>query len=167
MRLTTSFTAAAAAGLLALGLAASAPAPAHAAVRPALGGGWNPAQLHAEYGNGCAVPSSDTRLAPIISSPCGSWTWEFRYLTANPVDGSEEYVELVDPSGSYALGFSGGKYKLETPDANTTFVVMGLPGAGFSYLANNEGMYGMTPKSAGVDVGTDGGSTDAWELYFS
>jgi hypothetical protein len=161
MRLKTSVTAAAA-GLLALGLTASASGPAHAA--PAsLGPGWAPIQLHAYYGNGCAVPSSDTHLAPIISEPCGSWHWYYRFLNGN------DEVELVDPSGSYALGVSGGAWKMETPNANTTWVLMVNGLTGYSTLEDSTRTYGMTPQAKGNDVGlvnlsTGDTTTDLWEL---
>jgi hypothetical protein len=166
MRLKTSITAAAAAGLLALGLTASASGPAHAAaVRPAsLGPGWAPIQLHAYYGNGCAVPSSDAHLAPIISEPCGgSWKWYYRFL-----NGTDE-VELVDPSGSYALGVSGGAWKMETPSDSTTWVLMVNGLTGYSTLEDSTRTYGMTPKAKGDDVGlinlsTDDTTTDLWTL---
>jgi len=162
MRFKTSVSVAAA-GLLALGLTASASGPAHAAAA-SLGPGWAPIQLHAYYGNGCAVPSSDAHLAAIISEPCGSWTWYYRFLGAD-----DDEVELVDPSGSYALGISGGAWKMETPDANTTWVLMVNGLTGYSTLEDSTLTYGMTPKAKGDPVGlinlsTGDTTTDLWDL---
>jgi hypothetical protein len=167
MRLKTSVTAAAAAGLLALGLTASASGPAHAAAAlPAsLGPGWAPIELHAYSGNGCAKPKSDTYLAPIISWPCGQgWVWYYRFLGAN-----DDELELVDPSGSYALGISGGAWKLETPNASTTWVLDTSGLTGYFTLEDSTRTYGMTPQAKGDDVGlinfnNDGTETDLWDL---
>lgn len=163
MRLKTSVTAAATAAMLALGLSAFAPNSAHAAVRPdSLGSGWSPIQLHAYSGNGCAVPSEEDALsAPIISWPCGAWTWYFRFL-----NGSDE-VELVDPSGSYALGISGGQWKLVTPNDSSTYVIMAHGLAGYSTLLDSTETYGMGPQGKGYAVlapTSPSTPTDIWDL---
>jgi hypothetical protein len=162
MRFKTCVTATATAALLALGLSAFAPGSAHAAVRPAsLGPGWSPIQLHAYSGNGCAIPSSDARLAPIISYPCGSWTWYYRFL-----NGTDE-VELVDPSGSYALGISGGAWKMETPSDSSTYVIMANGLTGYSVLLDSTRTYGMGPQGKGSDVlalTSPSSPADNWDL---
>jgi hypothetical protein len=113
----------AAAAVLAVSAFAS---PANAAVVPAnLGPGWTAVQLYANSGGGCAVPASDTHLAPVQSEPCGGWTWYERQLGTTG-NGSLER-EFVDASGSEAIGYSGGEVKLETPNAGDTFLIVPAP----------------------------------------
>lgn len=88
---------------------------------------WKAVFLHAFSGNGCASYAFPAqRLAPITSEPCAqSEWWYYRDLTQS--SGTVQlwdHLEFVDESKTYALGFSGGQIKLETPDANSTYVVM-------------------------------------------
>jgi hypothetical protein len=86
---------------------------------------WTAVYLHAMSGNGCASYATFQRLAPITSERCAdsAW-WYYRDLTRSSgfiVAG--DHLEFVDATKTYALGFSGGQIKLETPDANSTYVV--------------------------------------------
>jgi hypothetical protein len=95
------------------------------AVKPLQASGWIPVYLHAFYGNGCADYLVDQRLEPIVSEPCAdSNHWYYRnlnYVAGSPIyDGDE--LEFVDSGLQYALGYSGGELKLETPNVNTTFL---------------------------------------------
>jgi hypothetical protein len=61
-------------------------------------------------------------------------------------------VELVDPSGSYALGISGGAWKLVTPSDNSTYVIMANGLSAYSSLADSTRTYNMTPEAKGYTV---------------
>jgi hypothetical protein len=100
-------------------IAAAVPASASPAVaKPhALGPGWTEVSLEAQYGGGCAEGGNGTNLSPIVDFPCnvGVFIWYERSLG----DGK---IELVNDDGSEAFGFSGGEFKLETPNIKSTYL---------------------------------------------
>jgi hypothetical protein len=148
-----------------LGLKAAVNAP------DTLGPGWVTAFMTASSGGGCATYDQFQRLSPIISYTCNNEDyWEVRVVGAsNPDDycyGAE--IEWVDPSGTYALGYSGGLFKLETPDANTTYLFTdGCENSGgYQYMAmaaSNADVF-AEPNGWGKDLKTPISPTDAgWD----
>ena len=151
---------------------------ATAGARPQAASGWIQAYLHAYSGNGCASYQEDVRLEPITSEPCvGSAYWYYRDLSRS--SGSIEvgdHLEFVDDNKAYALGYSGGQIKLETPNADTTYVIVeGIAQVGGTYgwqelLIPVPGLgiqpgYGIYPEGAGDPLGTPvnfGIPPDAW-----
>lgn len=169
----------AATAALALGPAA----PAHAAgpvsdtaVPDTLGPGWSPIQLQAYSGNGCAGPQTDSHLSPIVSEACGTWTWYFRILR---VSGGSAF-ELVDPSGTWAWGFSGSPLaaKLETPSTTGSNPSELILPDGPQYCWSSDSSYcvyfnpggpdHIQPNGAGLAVqvlgSTPGLPSSAWRL---
>jgi hypothetical protein len=110
---------------------------------------WEAVYLHAISGNGCASYAADQHLAPIISEPCSkSATWYFRDLTRSGPESEEDQYEFVDSTKTYALGFSDGAVKLETPNDNSTYLYMfsGALSAGQLWLP---GSIQVFPNGAG------------------
>jgi hypothetical protein len=87
---------------------------------------WTAVYLHAFSGNGCASYATIQRLAPIISERCtASNSWFVRDLSrSSGIVQPGDQLEFVDFTKTFALGFSGGQIKLETPNASSTFVVI-------------------------------------------
>jgi hypothetical protein len=176
------------AGVSALAVLAGISAPAGASMartgtatvgaQPQAASGWIQTYLHAYSGNGCASYQDDVRLEPITSEPCvGSAYWYYRDLSRS--SGQLEVgdkLEFVDEAKKYALGYSGGAIKLETPNDNTTYVIVeGIAQVGGTYgwqelLIPVAGLgiqpgYGMYPEGAGDPLGTPtnfGIPPDAW-----
>jgi hypothetical protein len=165
------------AGVSALAVLAGITAPAGASTartgsatadaQPAAASGWVQVYLHAYSGNGCASYQDDVRLEPITSEPCvGSAYWYYRDLSRS--SGSiaiGDHLEFVDETKTYALGYSGGSIKLETPNADTTYVIVAqitqvggtfnwqellIPVSGLGILPG----YGIYPEGAGQGLGT-------------
>jgi hypothetical protein len=108
----------------------------------------------------CMGITSTTHLAPILTEPIGSCSV---FYVSNVAGG----IELM--AGSYAIGESGGLFKLETPSTSgaTTFVVVNqytVGGHNYNnlYLLSN-GDYAC-PAGYGQDllVGVSGGLRCAW-----
>jgi hypothetical protein len=176
------------AGALALTALAGLTVPAGASVartgsaavsaRPQAASGWVPVYLHALSGNGCAGYEADVRLEPITSERCiGSSYWYYRDLTRSSGGVQQgDHLEFVDDNKTYALGYSGGQIKLETPNDNTTYVIVeeiGGPANNYGWqelLIPVSGLgivpgYGIYPEGAGQPLGTPGNFTlppDAW-----
>jgi hypothetical protein len=176
------------AGALALTALAGLTAPAGASVtrtgavaagaQPAAASGWHAIYLHAYSGNGCASYEDDVRLEPITSERCiGSAYWYYRDLSrSSGAIAVGDKLEFVDETKTFALGYSGGQIKLETPNDNTTYVLVEAIGG----PANNYGWqellipvaglgivpgYGIYPEGAGEPLGTPGNYAippDAW-----
>lgn len=149
------FTAAATANAAPATPAAVVHAVTHA-VPEALGPGWTATQLRAFSGGGCAGPQTDSRLSPIISEACGTWTWEYRVLS-NTTAGT--VLEFVDQSGTFALGFSGNQFKLETPNSSVTVLNIiasdrcrNVNSTEFCLLSNQTNQDYMGPAGAGQPV---------------
>jgi hypothetical protein len=135
--------------------------------QPLAASAWVPVYLHAYSGNGCASYDIDQRLEPIISMPCddSAW-WYYRDLSrsSGAIQDNDE-LEFVDESKTFALGYSGGLVKLETPNDDSTYVI--VDGQGYlndhgpwqslEVYAPGLGIqpgYGMIPESAGDSLGT-------------
>lgn len=188
MKFTRKIALAAAAGLAALGAAAAVPATASAAtsahqavsyppgitaakaVPNSLGPGWTAGYWSAESGGGCAQPSvPDYNLTPIVSDPCGYYTWYWRVLGTYPRHGQE--IELVNSSGTEAVGFSGGLFKLVPPSDTSSFVVFDTStGSGCSgswcTVQNNTVTDFAIPNGKGLDLkisGTGSAPPDGWQ----
>ena len=118
--------------------------PANAAASP-----WTPVYLHAISGNGCASYAANQRLAPITSERCNAsaW-WYFRDLTSSSPEPGDRY-EFVDSTKTYALGFSGGQIKLETPNANSTYVFLDQ---GVLSIPTPGGILFIFPNGAGLPL---------------
>lgn len=128
---------------------------ARAAVPKTLGPGWTAAVWQAGSGGGCASPDSDELLSPIASYPCSYWTWYYRVL-GQLSDGREE-VEFVDSTGTYAVGYSGNEFKLETPNSNPggSFVLFGSGSEcsdNFCLVANSAGTEFGKPNGEGLPL---------------
>ena len=116
----------------------------------------DPVWLQAESGGGCATFASDQRLAPIISEPCTSTNWWYFRDLSQPIAGAYgdgDELEFVDQSKTFALGFSGGLFKLETPNDNTTYVVISFIdfSNGFGILSNAAQTNWMGPNGRGLE----------------
>jgi hypothetical protein len=136
---------------------------------------WTPVYLHAFSGNGCASYATIQRLAPITSERCtASNSWFYRDLTQSSLPPQlGDKLEFVDFTKTYALGFSGGQIKLETPDANSTYVVFHevLSDGGHNgqvlTIPADKGAF-IYPNGAGLPLQLSGGgpfmgnSTDSW-----
>lgn len=85
---------------------------------------WTAVYLHAFAGNGCASYTTDQHLEPITSEPCAnsSW-WYYRDLSRSSGVMAGDKLEFVDLTKTYALGYSGGEIKLETPNDSSTYVL--------------------------------------------
>ena len=122
---------------------------------PAAASSWFKAWLRAGSGGGCATFASDQRLAPIISEPCTSanW-WYYRDLSQSVPYGLGDALEFVDQSKTFALGFSGGLFKLETPNDSSTYVVVAVGDntTGLVILSNQGRTGYMAPNGRGIDV---------------
>jgi hypothetical protein len=135
--------------------------------QPQAASGWAQTYLHASSGNGCASYQEDVRLEPITSEPCvGSAYWYYRDLSrsSGQIEAGDK-LEFVDDNKKYALGYSGGAIKLETPNDDTTYVIVeGFGQAGGTYgwqqlLIPVAGLgiqpgYGIYPEGAGQPLGT-------------
>jgi hypothetical protein len=151
---------------------------AAAGAQPAAASGWIPAYLHAFSGNGCASYEADVRLEPITSERCiGSASWYYRDLSRStgPI-AKGDHLEFVDDTKTFALGYSGGAIKLETPNADTTYVIVAqitevggtqgwqellIPVPGLGIVPG----YGIDPEGAGQGLGTPADPAippDAW-----
>ena len=125
---------------------------------------WTPVYLHEISGNGCASYAAPQRLEPITSERCtaSNW-WYYRDLDHSsfpPQPGDR--LEFVDFTKTYALGFSGGEIKLETPNANSTYAfqdlgVLTLPNGDFIY-PNGAGL----PLRVSMSGPTLGNTNDEW-----
>lgn len=141
------------------------------AVPDTLGAPWQVAQMTAYSGGGCAGPQTDSNLSPIVSIGCGTWNWYWRSLGTVGTGGDTGIkIEFVDPSGDEAFGFSGGHFKLETPNADTTYIVFRNASGyctGNWCLANNSGYTNFAaPNGKGLDLNTPSAGTnpnDTWE----
>jgi hypothetical protein len=169
----TSFLAVAA--LAGISAPAAASTPRSTGVQPRAAGPWKAVYLHAYSGNGCAGYDSVQRLAPIVSERCStSSTWYERDLSrSSGAIQVGDKLEFVDSSMTYALGYSGGQIKLETPNADVTFVLVDEIG----YINNNgpwqfllvsqgdDTYFAPTPAPAGDPLvpGNGGFPPDAWE----
>lgn len=133
---------------------------------------WTPVYLHAYSGNGCASYNADQYLEPITSEPCAdsAW-WYFRDLNRSSGQiQTGDNLEFVDQTKTYALGYSGGHIKLETPNDNSTFIevilLSEIGGTGqWQSLWDLQDDAGMVPAGAGNDVGLDSSAAsppDAW-----
>ena len=182
----------AASALVALGAAAAVPSAAHAVTRPGalqtaaassrsallpglvhvkqvpnnLGPGWTAVQWVAGTGDGggCAIPYNDSNLEPIDSGPCGEWTFEEREIGTEPHYGP--MIELVDPAGQFAVGFSGGHFKLEAPSTSPggSFLVE-TAASGSNYCDYNSALTdvgGAAGKGADLKVSGTCTSADYW-----
>jgi len=110
---------------LGFAVALSVPGSAHAATTaPALGPGWTQYWLTAQSGGGCAIPQSEL-LDPVISYPCESGNyWEGRIISGSGFDQIGAEIEFVNTAGTLALGYSGGQFKMETPNDSSTYLVV-------------------------------------------
>jgi len=135
--------------------AATALSASAAPASPAAASSWFKVWLRAGSGGGCATFASDQRLAPIISEPCTSTNWwYYRDLNQSVPFGVGDKLEFVDQSKTFALGFSGGLFKLETPNDSSTYVVVtvGDNATGLVLLSNQAGTGFMAPNGRGLDV---------------
>jgi hypothetical protein len=85
---------------------------------------WELIYIHAQAGNGCIDYALDQRLEPLTSQVCAnSNTWYVRDLSrySGAIEAGDQ-LEFVDSNFQYAMGYSGGLEKLETPNISTTFV---------------------------------------------
>jgi hypothetical protein len=134
--------------------AAALPASAASAASPAAASAWYKVWLTAESGGGCATFAADENLAPIVSEPCtsGNW-WYYRDLSRSTEDYQYgDKLEFVDQSKSFALGFSGGLFKLEIPNDDTTYLVVGEIYYPWNLFLNQAGTRYIAPNGAGDDV---------------
>jgi hypothetical protein len=176
------------AGVSALAVLAGTAAPAGASTartgtattgaQPQAASGWIATYLHAYSGNGCASYEEDVRLEPITSERCiGSAYWYYRDLSrSSGAIQAGDHLEFVDETKTFALGYSGGLIKLETPNDSTTYVIVeaiGGPGNNYGWqelLIPVAGLgivpgYGIYPEGAGESLGTPGNYSippDAW-----
>jgi hypothetical protein len=116
---------------------------------------WFKVWLRAGSGGGCATFASDQRLAPIISEPCTStnWWW-YRDISQSVPFSVGDNLEFVDQNKTFALGFSGGLFKLETPSDSSTYLVVDLTEStsDLALLINQAGTGFMAPNGRGLDV---------------
>lgn len=122
---------------------------------PAAASPWFKVWLRAGSGGGCATFASDQRLAPIISEPCTSTNWwYFRDLNQSVPFGVGDGLEFVDHNKTFALGFSGGLFKLETPSDSSTYLVVAVTNntTDLALLTNQAGTGFMAPNGRGLDV---------------
>jgi hypothetical protein len=127
--------------------------PTSAKASPAAASPWSaPLLLRANSGGGCAL-SRPARLDPVLSDPCPATPdWEYRFLTG---DGSTLFskVEFVNTSKTLALGFSGGKFKMETPNDNSTYLILdGILLDGTWAFEDSSGTYQMAPNGKGLPL---------------
>jgi hypothetical protein len=100
----------------------------HGRQSPARAGatGWYSTFITAYSGGGCMGYASDTRLAPIESSLCtgdaDDTVFYVRDLNGSTWAVGDE-LEFVDIAKLYAIGYSGGQFKLETPSLPTTELI--------------------------------------------
>ena len=135
--------------------------PANAAASP-----WTPVYLHAISGNGCASYAAPQRLTPITSERCtASLQWYYRDLDNSSLPPRlGDRLEFVDFTKTYALGFSGGQIKLETPNANSTYVFA----EEFGVLILSDGVHFIYPNGAGLPLRVStigpslGNTNDEW-----
>jgi hypothetical protein len=130
------------------------------AAAPQEASGWVPVYLHAEYGNGCADYLADLRLEPIVSEPCSesNW-WYYRDLSnsSGQIDPGDE-LEFVDAGMQYALGYSGGLLKLETPNDDTTYLYEGPDSP--QVKSNSYEQELLTPQDEYAEISPNGAGDD-------
>jgi len=62
-------------------------------------------------------------------------------------------IELANTEGTLAVGFSGGEFKLETPNDNTSYLKLGYyPDNGTNMIINQAGTDYMFHTNKGTDV---------------
>lgn len=124
-----------------------------AQVPNSLGPGWTAVQWVAGPGDGggCAIPANDSNLAPLVSEPCGEWTFEERQIGTVPGHGPQ--IELVDPAGQFAVGFSGSLFKMEKPSTSPggSFLVEAVCSGGHCVDYNS----GLTDAAGAAGKGDD------------
>lgn len=137
------------------------------AVPDTLGAPWQVAQMTAYSGGGCAGPQTDSNLSPIVSIGCGTWNWYWRSL--GTASGGIK-IEFVDPSGNEALGWSGGHFKLETPNADSTWLLFnngnGYCTGNWCLVSNSQYTNFAAPNGKGLDLMTPTqgvNPNDTWE----
>lgn len=157
--------------------AAAAPPVSNTAMPDTLGPGWTKIQLKAFSGGGCAGPQTDSHLSPIVSEACGTWDWYYRVIAGSTGVG----YELVDSTGTFAVGFSGSplQAKMETPNTtggSPTILLIPLPGQSVYCDPSNTaycnyfdpGQHGhIAPSGAGDPLRQVAGNSlpaDSWKL---
>ncbi len=110
--------------------------------------------------------------------PCddSAW-WYYRDLSrSSGAIQNNDKLEFVDEGKTFALGYSGGQAKLETPNDNSTYVIVGSQGylndhgpwQALEVYATGLGIvpgYAITPSGAGQPLGITANSAlppDAW-----
>jgi hypothetical protein len=144
------------------------------ALPPGGASGWYYLYINSQAGGGCAwAPAA--LLDPITSEPhCASndYGWYCRVL--NTYNGWQwnaagTDVECVDPSKTYMFGFSGGHFKMETPDASQFIADQASFGGGWSqdeYVGTSSSEY-FVASGAGADLGVSSSESSGHGWAFS
>jgi len=127
---------------------------------PAAPSPWRYVWLTAQGGGGCATYKAAVNLEPITSAPCASSAgfW-FRDLSRSGEWEAGDHLEFATASGAYAIGYSGGRFRLEKPDTSRTyFVVATNPDYSYRFviLADAGDSVAMVPNGSGKDVQAPG-----------